>query len=134
MDTSGYTFNKRRDAADVWLQMDVAHKRQMSFNDLQRIAKAEGWSYRRGDMQADYRRFGSIEHSNTPEARERARNWYDTVAEPARKILKGKLSTVVSALKDAKHGNKARRAEIERGLSGDDGDGLRAWLDAEHSS
>lgn len=129
----GYKFGGRRDADDIFMQMGQAHRDGMSFNAFQARAKLEGWSYRRGDMQADYRRYGAVDIARSPEARERARSWYDSVAAPLQRVMKKPFKAVVTALKEAKKGDDKRRAAIQEGLAPDLSDTLRAYLDHEGS-
>ena len=134
MDLSGYIFERRRDGPDVWLNMSRATKAGMSFNALERLARAEGWSYRRADMQADYRRFGSIEKSNTPEARERARRWFDDVFTPVQKVMKQPMKKVTQALRDARYGDAERRNAIFEGLDEESAESVWDYMDYEGSA
>ena len=79
---NGYNFESKGQAGLIEGRYAALSRENKGYNQVEAIARAEGWSYRRQDMQADYRRFCTIEHSNSEEGWERARNWYDNIVSP----------------------------------------------------
>lgn len=60
-------------------------KSEQSSNEIQTRLKSEGLGYRRANVQDDIRQVKATIHAKTPEARERARQFYKKVYEPHRK-------------------------------------------------
>jgi len=58
-----------------------------SFNKLQRLAKSKNLSYRRKNMQYDFRRAQSMEKAKSGDAKERAVKWFEEVYDPHRKAM-----------------------------------------------
>lgn len=66
------------------------------FKDYAAALKEEGLSYRRENMQADFRRGQAIEQAGSDSAREASNAWFDRVFEPTRKACAGKSGRAAS--------------------------------------
>ncbi len=55
-----------------------------TYTKVEGMLKDRGLSYRRKNMEYDYRKAQAIEFTKTPEAKGRAEHWFDKIFEPLR--------------------------------------------------
>lgn len=83
--SSKFTVTQRYESEAL---LHKAIKSDWSFDHLQREAMGKNLSYRRINMQYDYRRAQASEKALTGEGKERATKWFEEVYDPHRKAKK----------------------------------------------
>ena len=80
--TSKFTVTQRYESETL---LHKAITSDWSFDHMQREAMSKNLSYRRINMQYDFRRAQSMERAATPESKERAAKWFEQIYDPHRK-------------------------------------------------